>query len=264
MSIMHATSKGTSLMLVTAIAAVLLAAQQAAAGGQYVVLSAEPAVDGLPPGKLFMPSDVISVPAGTVVTLLGEDGSVNPISGPGAFVVTEEALISDGSQPATDAQGRSSKLALIAGLLANEWQRTESIGGSRTTADQSKPSGLDDPWAVSIDESGPGCIRNGEVVLARQGTGESAVFSVRLGDGEPLNGLVWSAGELTYSLPDPIPPEAKALTVETSKTSASIEIKTLPADAVFENPLEVLGWMVSSGCKRQALAFVRQLVAKGQ
>jgi hypothetical protein len=31
-----------------------------------------------------------------------------------------------------------------------------------------------------------------------------------------------------------------------------------------KNPLEVLGWMVSSGCKRQALAFVRQLVAKQQ
>ena len=135
-----------------------------------------------------MPSDVISVPAGTVVTLLGEDGSVNPISGPGAFVVTEDALTSDSSQRATGAQQGRSRLALIAGLLANERQRTDSIGGSRTTADQSKPSGLDDPWAVSIDKSASGCIRNGEVVLARQGTGERAVFAIRVGDGEPLNG----------------------------------------------------------------------------
>jgi hypothetical protein len=261
---MRPTWQSASLILVTAIAAVLVTAQYAAAGSQYVVLSAEPAADELPPGKLFMPSDVINVPAGTVVTLLGEDGSVNPISGPGAFVVTEDALTSDSSQRAGDAQEGPSKLALIAGLLANERQRTESIGGSRTTADQSKPSGLDDPWAVSIDESAPGCIRNGEMVLARQGIGERAVFSVRLGDGEALNDLVWSAGKPTYSLPDPIPPEVKAVTVETNKTSASIEIKTLPASAGAANPLDVLGWMVSSGCKRQALAFVRQLVTKQQ
>jgi hypothetical protein len=53
--------------------------QRLSAGSQYVVLSAQPVVE-LPPGNLFMPSDVINVPAGTVVTLLGEDGSVNPIS----------------------------------------------------------------------------------------------------------------------------------------------------------------------------------------
>ena len=261
MSSMRPTSQIASLILATA---VLVTAQHAAAGSQYVVLSAEPAADGLQPGKLFMPSDVINVPAGTVVTLLGDDGSVNPISGPGAFVVTEDALTSDSSQQGAEAQVGPSKLALIAGLLANERQRTEAIGGSRTAADQSRPSGLDDPWAISIEESAPGCIRNGEMVFARQGIGESAVFSVRLGDGEPLNGLVWSAGKPTYSLPGPIPPEVNAVTVETKNTSASIEIKTLPTNADFENPLEVLGWMVSSGCKRQALAFVRQLVTKHQ
>ncbi len=214
MNVMRPTSQSTSLMLVTAIAALLVTAPHVAAGSQYVILSAEPAADELPPGKLFVPSDVINVPAGTVVTLLGEDGSVSPISGPGAFVVTEDALTSDSSQRATLAQKGPSKLALIAGLLANERQRTDSIGGSRTTADQSKPSGLDDPWAVSIDESAPGCIRNGEMVLAREGIGQRAVFSVRLGDGEPLNGMVWSAGKLTYSLPDPIPPEVKSVVVE--------------------------------------------------
>ena len=90
------------------------------------------------------------------------------------------------------------------------------------------------------------------------------MFSVRLGDGEPLNGLVWSAGKPTYSLPGPIPAEVKSFVVETNKTSALIEIKVFPENAVLENPLEVLGWMVSSGCRRQALAFVRQLVTKQQ
>lgn len=261
MSLMRPISQIASLTLA---AAVLVTAQRAVAGSQYVVLSTEPVVDELPPGKIFMPSDVINVPAGAVVTLLGEDGSVNPISGPAAFVVTEDALTSDSSQRASDGQAGPSNLALIASLLTNERRRTESIGSARTTTDQSKPSGLDDPWAISIEESAPGCIRNGEVVLARRGIGESAVFSVRLGGGESLNGLVWSAGKPTYSLPDPIPAGVKSLVVETNKTSALIEIKVLPENAVLENPLEVLGWMVSSGCKRQALAFVRRLVTKHQ
>jgi len=261
MSLMRPISQIASLTLV---AAILVTAQRAVAGTQYVVLSSEPVVDELPPGKLFMPSDVINVPAGTVVTLLGEDGSVNPISGPAAFVVTEDALMPDSSQRAADKQAGPSNLALIASFLANERQRTESIGSARTIIDRSKSSGLDDPWAISIDESAPGCIRNGEVVLARQGMGESAVFSVRLGDGEPLNGLVWSAGKPTYSLPGLIPTNVKSLVVETNKTSTLIEIKVFPKNAVLENPLEVLGWMVSSGCKRQALALVRQLVTKQQ
>jgi hypothetical protein len=243
-------------------AAVLVTAQPAAAGNQYVILAAEPAADELPPGTLFKPSDVINVPAGTVVTLLSEDGTVTPISGPGAFVVTEDALMSDGSQRATDPQAGLSNLAIIASLLTNERQRTESIGGSRSTVDQFIPSALDDPWTVSIDESAPGCIRNGEVVLARQGIGQSAVFSIRVGDQEPVNGLVWSAGKPTYALPAPLPPDVRAITVETNRTSASIEIEALPVGTRLDNPLEVLGWMAASGCKRQALALVRQLVTK--
>ncbi|ESX04851.1 hypothetical protein X769_13620 [Mesorhizobium sp. LSJC268A00] len=260
MSLMRPISQIASLTLT---AAVLVTAQRAVAGSQYVVLSAEPAVDELPPGKLFMPSDVINVPAGTVVTLLGEDGSVNALSGPDSFVVTEDALTSGSLQGTAKAQEGPSKLDLIAVLLANERKRTESIGGSRTTSDYSTPSGLDDPWAVSIEESAPGCIRDGVMVLAREGIGQSAVFSIRIGDGEPFNGIVWSAGKLTYSLPDRIPPEVKSVVVETNKTSASIEIKMFPKN-VLENPLEVLGWMVSSGCKRQALALVHQLVTKQQ
>lgn len=245
-------------------AAVVVTAQGAVAGSQYVVLSTEPVVDELPPGKVFAPSDVINVPAGTVVTLLGEDGSVNPISGPAAVVVTEDALTSNSSQATGGGKAGPSNLALIASLLTKERQRSESIGSARTITGQSRPGGFDDPWAISIEESAPGCIRNGEVVLERRGIGESAVFSVRFGDGQSFNGLVWKAGKSTYALPDPVPDQVKSFVVETNKTSALIEIKVFPRNAVPENPLNVLGWMVSSGCKRQALAFVRQLVTKQQ
>jgi hypothetical protein len=261
MSLMRPISQIASLTLA---AAVVVTAQCAVAGSQYVVLSTEPVVDELPPGKVFAPSDVINVPAGTVVTLLGEDGSVNPISGPAAFVVTEDALTPNSSPRAGDAHAGPSNLALIANLLTNERQRSESIGSARTTADQSKPSGLDDPWAISIEESAPGCIRNGDVVLARRWIGERVVFSVRFGGGQSLTGLVWSAGKPTYSLPDPVPAQVKSFVVETNETSALIEIKVFPQIAIPQNPLDVLGWMVTSGCKRQALAFVRQLVTKQQ
>ncbi|TIW16837.1 MAG: hypothetical protein E5V81_21525, partial [Mesorhizobium sp.] len=177
MNIMRPIVRNTSLALAVAVIA-CLGAQHAAAGSQYVVLSVEPAADELLPGKLFLPSDVINVPAGTVVTLLGEDGSMNSISGPGAFVVTADALAPKGTANPTGAQDGPSKLALIAGLLTKERQRTESIGGSRTNADQSKPNRLDYPWAILVDESSPGCIRNGELVLARRGLGERLVFSV--------------------------------------------------------------------------------------
>ncbi|RWF28648.1 hypothetical protein [Mesorhizobium sp.] len=258
MNVVRATATN-SLLIMTAIAVLFAASPLAAADSQYVVLSAEPAAADLPPGKLFAPSDVINVPAGIVVTLLGEDGNVNTIAGPGAFVVTEDAPITDNRQGALAAHEAPSKLALIAGLLANERRKTESIGGSRTSADQSHTGESDNPWAVSIEQSGPGCIRNGEVLLSRKEIGRRAVFALRIGNAEPLNDLIWSAGDTTYLLPNPLPANVKVLTVETSKTSALIEIHTLPPAVRLDNPLDVLSWMASAGCERQALALVRQL-----
>ena len=261
MKIMRLTLQYALLMLMAASAVTFMSVWHAVAGSQYVILSAEPASDELPSGKLFVPRDIINVPAGMVVTLLGDDGSVNSISGPAAYRVTDDKMEFAGPTGETGSQSLS-KLALIAGLLANERKRTDSIGGSRGAAKQSKQSGLDDPWAISIDESGPGCIRNHELVLVQKGASESVLFSVRVDDQDPLNGLVWSAAEATYSLPEPLPSEAKTLTVESDRTSARIEIKTPPANTDLANPVDILGWMVSSGCKRQALAFARKLASK--
>lgn len=262
MNNMRLASKNAFLTLIATSAAIFMSVWHAMAGSQYVILSAEPASEELSSGKLLVPNDIINVPAGTVVTLLGDDGSVNSISGPAAIIVTDDEFDFGRPRRETDSQERLSKLALIAGLLANERRRTDSIGGSRGAAEQSKLSGMDDPWAISIDESAPGCIRNHKLVLVRKWAGENVVFSIRLDDQDLVNGLVWSAGKTTYSLPVPLPPEAKALTVETNRTFVRIEIKKLPESTDFTNPVDMLGWMVSSGCKRQALEFARKLSSK--
>ncbi|RWD81319.1 hypothetical protein [Mesorhizobium sp.] len=234
-----------------------VAVPQAVAADEYVVISAAPPTHDLPPGKLLTARDVIDVPAGTSVVLLGEDGSINPINGPATFVVVADALRSrDTADPAS---ANTSTISLIAQLLANERDKTEIVGGSRNPADVFNEGRFLDPWSIPIEESAPGCIRDRELILERQRTEHGLMFSVRFDDRPAVTRLIWSAGEAIYSLDEPIPHGAKELSVEASGTSTRIEIKMAPAGIDLDNPVELLGWMITSGCTRQALASIRQI-----
>ncbi len=234
------------------------------AGSQYAIVSAEPPSDDFPPGKVLGVGDRLTVAAGSVVTLLGEDGSVAAIPGPADVVVTEDAV--ETSAPADKAaqEEKRSTLSKIAGLLAGEHKRNESLGVSRSFSGRPKPEGLDDPWVLSVHQSGPGCSRDGEIVLGRRDPKNAISLSVKVDDKPAAADIVWRSGEAKFALPAQMSIGASKLAVQADKDFASIEVKMLPQSVNQKNPLDVLGWFIASGCERQAVAFTRQLAREAQ
>jgi hypothetical protein len=247
-----------------ALLAVLAFAPNAvAAGAQYLIVSAEPASGEFEPGRVLAPGDTLVVPEGTVVTLLGEDGSINAIPGPAEVEVTDEAVKTD-SRSSADPDANRSTLSKIAGLLAGERDRAESLGVSRGFADRSNLAGLDDPWTVSVHESGPGCVRDGEVVLARKDAANAIGLSFRIGDREPVADIVWPSGEAKFKLDTTVLPTEREILVDADKDFAKIALNLKPDAVNLKNPLDVMGWMIDSGCQRQAVAFIKALARTNQ
>jgi hypothetical protein len=248
-------------------AAALLAAifsGPAYAGSQYVIVSVEPAAENYAPGLVLDLNDSIHVPSGTVVTLLGEDGSVNAIPGPADITVTEDAVETAGSGERDAQQRKRSTIAKLADLLAGEQKSADSLGVARGLGSRPKPRGLDDPWVVSVHQDGAGCIRAGQIRLGRKTDTETISVSVGSDRGGTPQILTWRQGEADLQLPEGFGAEQGALTVQAGSNHVVIQLKPLPQSVNPQNPIDVLGWMISESCDGQALAFTRQLVIEAQ
>jgi hypothetical protein len=234
------------------------------AGSQYIVIKSEPVLDTFPLGKIFVVNDVLSVPDGATVTLLGEDGTVTAVPGPAQVLVTADAAPGAAAPDPAKLEQNRSTLSKIGSLLAGEQARTETLGVSRSIGSGNKPRGLDDPWALSADQSGAGCYRKDGVVLARKDEKAAAKVTLRVDGGTPVTGLVWQAGEATLPLPQPVPDGAKRLVLEVGSAFAAIDLHALPDEINEKDPLQLVGWMIEKGCARQAAAFLGQLAAEAK
>jgi len=251
--------------LLVAVIALWLAAPFAAnAASQYIVIKSEPALDAFPMGKIFVVNDVLTVPEGATVTLLGEDGTVTAVPGPAQVMVTADAAPGAAAPDPAKLEQNRSTLSKIGTLLSGEQARTETLGVSRSIGSGSKPQGLDDPWTLSADQSGAGCYKRGGVSLARRDDKAAAEVSLRVDDSSPVTGLVWQAGEATLALPQPLPDGAKRIVLEVGSAFAAIDLHVLPAGIDEKDPLQLVGWMIEKGCGRQAAALLGQLAVEAQ
>lgn len=237
---------------------------QAEAGSQYVVVASEPPAEEYKPGRVLEVSDTIVIPAGTVVTLLGEDGSVNAIPGPASITVTEDSVETVGEDDVNAREKKRSTISKLAELLSGEKKNADSLGVARSVGTRPKPRGLDDPWVISIHGDGPGCIREGEIRLGRNTDRETLSVAVTGDDQDSEKILTWRKGQADITLPASLPVEKGEIFVRAGAERARISLQPLPESVSIQNPVEVLGWMMESGCQGQALAFTRQLVIEAQ
>ncbi len=240
-----------------------LVATPVLAGSQYVIVGSEPESAEFPSGKVMAPGDTLVVPQGTAVTLLGDDGSVNTIPGPAEVAITEDS-VTTGSRSVTDGDASRTTISKIAGLLSGERERAETLGVSRSVPGKPSLKGLDDPWTISVHASGPGCIKNGEVVLARSDGSNAINLAFRTGDSEGTKDIIWPSGESKFKLESPVSPTESKLVIEAGKEFANVELHSLPDAIDLKNPLDVIGWMIDKGCSRQAIAFVQSLGAEAR
>lgn len=259
MSMMH--------RLICAVFALALAggfsARPAIAGSQYVIVASQPASDDFAAGRVLSPGETLVVPQGTVVTLLGDDGSINTIPGPAEVAITEEAVTTATPSASNDEANRST-LSKIAGLLSGERERAETLGVSRSLIEPPPPQGLGDPWTVSVHESAAGCIKNGELVLARRDGSNAINLALRIGGDEGARGIVWRQGEAKFAYDKQISPNDRELVIEADKDFAKVELHFMPDSIDLKNPVNVLGWMIENGCTRQAMALIHTLGGEAQ
>jgi hypothetical protein len=234
----------------------------ALAASQYVIVASEPASKEFEPGRILNVNDNLEIPEGAVVTLLGEDGSVNAIAGPANVTVT--AVSVETSSVAADNTQRDQKrstLAKLAELLSGERNNADSLGVARSMRARPEPRGLENPWVISIHQDGDGCVRNGKIKLGREDDSQGLSLAVGDDDNSGEHIFNWRKGEVEFLLPETVKAENSQIFVRAGRDRAVIAIHELPGGINLQNPVDVLGWMLDSGCTAQALAFTHQLVS---
>lgn len=254
----------TAMLLSAALLLLSTAIGEAEAGSQYVIVAAEPPADAYAPGKVLDVDDTIEIPAGTVVTLLGEDGSVNAIPGPVSVTVTEDSVETAGNNGDQGSDQKKSTLSKIADLISGEKKNADTLGVARSFASRPKPKGLDDPWVISIHGDGEGCMHNGEIRLGRKSDKDAVSLAISGNKGVDPIELTMREGVSEITLPKSLPVDGGEIFIKTNNERALIQIHDLPKEINAKNPVDMLGWMINSGCKEQALAFTRQLVFEAQ
>ncbi|MGI9401352.1 MAG: hypothetical protein ACR2O0_08875 [Rhizobiaceae bacterium] len=234
------------------------------AGSQYVVVAAEPPAEEYAPGKVLNVDDTIDIPEGTVVTLLGEDGSVNAIPGPASITVTEDAVETVGENSEPGKAEKRSTISKIADLLSGEKKNADTLGVARSFGNRPKPRGLDDPWVISIHGDGAGCYRDSEIKLGRKSDKDVLMVAVAGDDEDKQVELTMREGISEIQLPGSVPLEKGEIFIKAGGGRALVQSHSLPKEINTQNPVDLLGWMIASGCDGQAMAFTRQLVLEAQ
>jgi hypothetical protein len=225
------------------------------AANQYVVISAEPAIAAFPAGKVLGVNDEITVPSGTVVTLLGEDGSINTIHGPEHLIVVEEKI-----GTSQEVLKNRTIFERVTDVLLGSKPNSDSLGVTRSVGSGDKPIHLNDPWSFSIDETGPACVLRDRIVLTRSLDLGEMPLAIVADKGMKLDGLVWAKNISVFELPSPLAEQATELTVFAGNTERFAKLNRLPAGIDLSNVMDVLAWMLDKNCKAQAVAFARSLV----
>ncbi|MFZ1813790.1 MAG: hypothetical protein WBO55_03065 [Rhizobiaceae bacterium] len=239
-----------------------LSPQAALAQSQYVIIGAEPASEEFATGRVLSPVTELRIPAGTVVTLLGEDGSVHKVPGPAEIVVTEDDISTSATKGEEEGDNRST-LSKLASLLAGETKDADSLGVARSFGSQTDPKGLADPWVLSVHKSGEGCVKGDAITIGRASQVGEISFSAQADKGEERN-FTWAKGDNQFVLPDSISTKSSELYLRISGEDVLIDLHKLPDDVDLANPMAVMGWMLGEGCEGQALAFARELARKAE
>ena len=227
-------------------------AAPARAEARLAVIAATDAGDVLVPGRELSVSDAISLPAGAIVTMLREDGEIIRLAGPYQGPA--------GGTGSGAASGGKTDWAPLMALIAESDDESSVLGAARALDSNSDVPGQPTVWQISVDSSGPRCVRPGEIELWRRKASRTASVAVRSEQGR-LSGMKWPAGDHSFKLPASFPVTEGLLLVSSGSGLRELEIHVAPGDIVDQAPGRVLAWLIDKGCRRQAVALIDMLHA---
>lgn len=218
-------------------AALCLLATGPALADLVVIRSTSP---DLKAGQVVSDGARISLPAGSMAVLLGQDGKSTTVNGP-----------FNGVPKAGGAGGDPSVVSSLSRLLSAGSGDTASLGVTR--------GGLfDDPFGINLT-SGTYCAVPGrETVLNR---GKAVRLSKLTVSGPGVESAVdWPKGDATLPWPASVPLKDGAayhLTRDDAPDLVAITVRLVPASV--KGDAAAAGWMGDNGCRAQGLAIVGRM-----
>lgn len=228
-------------------AAVLTAVAAAPAMAEMIVVAAS-GDSTFHPGDRIAEGTSLELPEGARLTFLFKSGEMKVITGPFNGNIA-------GSQPSATP---ISTWETIKGFLGAAEQKSEVLGASRTT-DGGMPEqpGI---WLISIDSSGERCTRKDELSFWRRDTGGPLTVTLR-NEAARASDLTWPAGSHIFAAPASFPVVEGPLAISAGPSLRKFGIKVLPQNLETAYPGAVLGWLLDSGCTRQASALISRVHA---
>ena len=193
-------------------------------------------------------TETFSVPEGAVVTLIREDGQIVQIQGPFSGVV-------ESGDKGTDEDTDWNALTIF---LTGPRDSVPALGAARVADKWSDLPDQPDVWQVSIDSSGPRCVRPGPVELWRRDAERDARVSIRTEAGR-LGDLSWPQAEHGLKLPADFSVVDGRMAVSLDDTVRTLTVAVLPDDLVGAPTGRVLTWLIDQQCSRQARTLIDAL-----
>lgn len=232
-----------SAILVLGTAALPSKADQTLTANQLVVIKATGVA--LEKGQIIDGSKILKLGKGASVTLIGNSGSTVTLTGPYEQAPAE--------MTGGNAQNPNIVKALGALISARKFS-TASLGVVRSGSGETGNHRLSDPWLVSVEGSGPRCIRPGIVVLWRNDASKQSTVTISRSSASLTAQADWAAGDNVLPLASNRFRDGGDYTLELEKKRIALTVHVLPGE--YTEVGQQAAWMAETGCTNQALALL--------
>ncbi|SDU33554.1 hypothetical protein [Stappia sp. ES.058] len=217
------------------------------ARADFVVLAASGTSDGLETGTRLADDARIALQKGAKVTLMSRDGRMLTLEG------SYSGLVDPQSDAPAGAKGSRGPLEKLSRLLQGADARSTVLGAARAGAGTvPPPPGI---WHVSVDSSGPRCVRPGSLQFWRRDAARHSPVTLRSASGR-RDGLTFEKGTHVLTVEDALADDDDRLLVSLDDNLRDLAIAHRPDALADASPGELLVWMLDNDCKRQALTLI--------
>lgn len=222
-------------------------AGSAACADEFVIIAATGEESKFDPGAMLDGAETIELADGAKITLLSKKGRmvqhVGPYSGPVAPKAPDATV--------AKANKWSSALSKIADVVAKDIDKSIVVGSSRDANDADRADEQPAVWLLAVDSSGHRCVRQSGADMWRKNADNRLEIDVRSRSQEE-KGMVWTAGTDRLALPQKFIEDGTLIVMKVGAQPRRYNMHVLPQAIDADRWGDVLHWMVTSGCSRQA------------
>lgn len=219
----------------------------------FVVIAVSGPVSNLETGQILDEQSRLNLQDGATVSLMTQAGETIELNGP--FL----GAVSTKKNSATEENTKF--LSTVSDLILGVKKQTTVIGAARRTLPIELPD--KNHLLINVDSSGNRCIPNDGAHFWRKNSSEMIEVSLR-SDSARLTGTKWPENSNLLALPKELQVDGDLLVVRLGKEPRRFNLHVQPKALEIEHIGNVLKWMLSKGCDRQATTLLNGLAETHQ